>query len=129
MIIGIFIWKKKHDLVVTHPLISPLISFLWFFTLLSKRLMITKNLVMEIKNLALHHESWPVKLNFEVTRWLVLFLKSVFPTWGRGQSILETGLVLVPKKYAPKIWWLRKYISLLFCLDYISVHPMYFKIF
>ena len=49
-----------YDLNVTDPLMIP---FNIFFYLVMKRLMITKNPLVKIKNFAVNHKSSPVKLN------------------------------------------------------------------
>ena len=51
------------SIFITHSLISPLVSFLDFLPCCDIRLMIKKNLVLEIKNLAVNHRSQLVKSN------------------------------------------------------------------
>ena len=56
------------------PLIIPLVLF---FYLVVKGIMITKNSVVKIQNLAVHHESRPVKWNPE----MVGLLDASLPIW------------------------------------------------
>ena len=53
-------YDNFHFLSIYHRSIDNSIDF-YFFTL--KRLMITMNFVVKIKNLVVNHDSWPVKLN------------------------------------------------------------------
>ena len=67
MIIRTFnVRKISHYLNITDPFINPSIDiFSLIFYLVMKRLIVTKNSVVEIQNPVVNHESQPVKLNLD----------------------------------------------------------------